>query len=149
MTYTSSILNLSLYLKEIETYLSNQAIESLEYRSSPGKWSKKEILGHLIDSAINNLQRFTEIQFSEQPYSIRPYAQANLVQANDYQNADIKELLSIWKSLNMRILKVIENYSEELLQYRLMISRGKTVSLEEWILDYVNHMEHHLKQILN
>jgi|TARA_R110000737_G_scaffold264685_1_gene272514 hypothetical protein len=62
----------------------------------PKKWSKKEILGHLIDSGINNLQRFTEIQFSDRPYVIRKYNQNELVIVNDYQNAEIKEILDFW-----------------------------------------------------
>lgn len=30
---------------------------------NPAKWSKKEILGHLIDSATNNHHRFVRVQF--------------------------------------------------------------------------------------
>lgn len=44
--------------------------EELLSKPAPGKWSKLEILGHLIDSAINNLKRFTEIQFLPQPYKV-------------------------------------------------------------------------------
>ena len=34
------------------------------YKPDPDRWSKKEILGHLIDSASNNHQRFVRAQFT-------------------------------------------------------------------------------------
>ena len=52
---------------------------------APGKWSPQEILGHLIDSAINNLRRFTEIQFLPQPFTVVGYKQDDLVIVNNYQ----------------------------------------------------------------
>ncbi len=33
----------------------------------PNKWSKKEIIGHLINSATNNHQRFVRCQFETIP----------------------------------------------------------------------------------
>ena len=70
--------------------------ENMSFKENSEKWSKKEILGHLIDSGINNLQRFTEIQFENKPYRIRNYKQKELVKANDYKKSDIKELLNFW-----------------------------------------------------
>ena len=37
--------------------------EIASYQPATGRWSKKEILGHLIDSAANNHQRFVRAQF--------------------------------------------------------------------------------------
>ena len=68
--------------------------EAMSYKSSVKKWSKKEILGHLIDSAVNNWQRFVEMQFKPQPYQIQAYDQNALVVANNYQYADTEELLT-------------------------------------------------------
>ncbi len=71
-------------------YISQSSDLELAQKISPEKWSKKEILGHLIDSGINNLQRFTEIQYEKKLYKIRKYEQDVLVKANDYQNANSK-----------------------------------------------------------
>jgi len=60
------------------------SIEEMKYNSEPGKWSKQQILGHLIDSAINNLKRFTEIQILPQPFKIISYQQDELVIVNNY-----------------------------------------------------------------
>ena len=65
-------------------YIQNCPTEELAQRPAPSKWSKKEILGHLVDSGVNNLQRFTEIQFHPKPYVLRNYNQDELVKINDY-----------------------------------------------------------------
>ena len=64
---------------------------------------EKEILGHLIDSGINNLQRFTKIKFEDKPYIIRKYKRNELVKANDYQNAQTNEIIKFCLSINNRI----------------------------------------------
>ncbi|HEX8529847.1 MAG TPA: DinB family protein, partial [Cytophagales bacterium] len=51
----------------------------------PGKWSKQEVLGHLVDSALHNWQRFAQVQFAPQPFGYEPYDQDNLVRVNGYQ----------------------------------------------------------------
>ncbi|WP_298343911.1 DinB family protein [uncultured Algibacter sp.] len=119
----------------------------LLFKASPDKWSKKEILGHLIDSGINNLQRFTEIQFKEKPYSFESYSQNELVKANGYQNASIKELLDFWKSINNRILYLFSIQNEETLSFKIILDTGDSFDLRFLMEDYVSHLEYHLNQI--
>ncbi|NMM50803.1 DinB family protein [Marinigracilibium pacificum] len=128
-------------------YISNSSESDLSLKPAPEKWSKKEILGHLIDSAINNLQRFTEIQFEDKPYPIRKYNQDELVKANDYQNAEITELLNFWLALNQRIVSVMNQQTEETLNYKIDFGKGEISDLRFLMTDYVDHLEHHLKQI--
>lgn len=130
-------------------YISKLTEEEMTLKESPEKWSKKEILGHLIDSAINNLQRFTEIQFTEKPYIVRKYNQVELVKANDYQNSETQELLNFWLSINKRIKKVIEKQTEETLKYKVQINDETIVDLKFLIKDYIDHLAHHLQQIRN
>ena len=143
------LLQLENLLNEGETYLQSCPTEELERRPAPDKWSKKEILGHLVDSGINNLQRFTEIQFQPKPYVIRSYNQDELVKANDYQNAEVAEILNLFLSLNHRILKILEGQSPENLAFEMIVYEDTTVDLAFWIDDYVNHAAHHVKQIMN
>ena len=89
----------------------------ISFKPSSEKWSKKEILGHLIDSGINNLQRFTEIQFEERSYIIRNYKQNELVKTNDYQHSETKEILDFWKSINNRILYLFSIQNEKSLSF--------------------------------
>ena len=118
-------------------------------RPAPGKWSNKEILGHLIDSAINNLKRFTEIQFLPQPYSIIAYNQNELVIVNDYQTLPLDHLLDVWQVLNRQIVFVVRNIPAGKLHYPVdpQYENEEMKTLSWVICDYVAHMEHHFRQI--
>jgi len=113
----------------------------------PGKWSKQEILGHLIDSAINNLKRFTDTQCFPQPYTVLRYQQDDLVVINRYQQLPLDDLLQLWSVLNKQVLNVIGTIPTDKLPYTVIIPSGESKTLEWLAIDYVEHMEHHLKQI--
>ncbi|MFT6808720.1 MAG: putative damage-inducible protein DinB [Saprospiraceae bacterium] len=146
-------------MKDLVDYLQELVAEGIEWvdacdgdkmalKHTEYRWSKKEILGHLIDSALNNLRRFTEIQFEDKPYPIIGYNQDELVKVNDYQNAQIQEILNLWKSLNQRIAILISKQSDETLSYEIIFGKGKLSNLKFLMTDYVDHMSHHLNQIM-
>src|ERR1700761_4691287 len=80
------------------------------HKPAPEKWSKKEIIGHLIDSAQINLQRFVRCTYTENFKLV--YEQVEWVEAQRYQQTDINELLALWKLLNTQIVRVLANYPE-------------------------------------
>jgi DinB superfamily len=127
--------------------LTLQSITDFEVKIDANKWSKKEILGHLIDSAINNLQRFTEIQYAEKPYKTRPYNQDALVKYNDYQNKNNQNLFDLWLHLNRHILEIIKNQTDKTLAYQLILPNGKLNNLQFLIEDYIEHLFYHVSQI--
>ncbi len=135
-------------LKSGWAYLNKASGSDLKYKPLAGKWSKQEILGHLIDSGINNLQRFTEIQSAERPFKVRKYKQDELVIANAYQDADTDELLRLWLALNERILKIMEQQTETSLNLQIELPDGQLSDLRFLMIDYVDHLEYHLKQIM-
>ncbi|WP_430401702.1 DinB family protein [Fluviicola sp.] len=130
-------------------YFSRSSESEMSTKHSPEKWSKKEILGHLIDSGINNLQRFTEIQTENKPYKIRKYKQDELVKSNNYQGAELDELTRLWAALNQRIVKVMESQTQQTLSYEIQLPDGASSDLRFLMVDYVDHLEYHLKQIMN
>ncbi len=143
-----TIQQLETLLEQAKQYIQVQTEEQLRHKIRPEKWSKKEILGHLIDSAINNLQRYTEISFSDQPYLLRGYNQDALVQSNDYQHADTQDILQLWWFLNKRIQFMMQQQSEESLRLQITLLDGSIQDLGFLMADYVRHMEHHLHQIM-
>jgi len=117
------------------------------YKPSPTQWSKKEILGHLIDSAMNNTRRFTEAQFSKQPYTITEYNQDELVKVNKYQQMNFEDLLKLWQHLNKHIAFLLKDISEEKLDTQINLYELSICNLEFLIEDYIAHLKHHLNQI--
>ena len=120
-------------------------------QQAPGKWSRKEILGHLIDSAVNNLKRFTDAQFAGEVYHIQGYDQTRLVVANRYQALPLSHLLALWSALNTQILYVTEAIPGETLARHVQFGVTETAEKQTlgWLIeDYIAHLEHHLKTLL-
>jgi hypothetical protein len=147
-------MNLQTAIQQLEKHISGvpdrfrQLSEDIILKkTAPGKWSKQEILGHLIDSAINNLKRFTDSQYLPQPYKVIRYSQDDLVVINLYQQLPLEHLLPLWIALNQQIVYVISNIPAHKLSYTIIIPSGESKTLEWLAIDYVDHMEHHLKQI--
>ena len=132
--------------------------ELASVRSAPGKWSAKEVLGHLIDSASNNHQRFVRAQFADD-LVCAGYDQDAWVAAQHYQEAAWSELVSLWASLNLHLARVIEGSPAEArsrprakhnldkVAFRPVPAEQPT-TLEYFMADYVAHLKHHLAQIL-
>lgn len=120
---------------------------SLNLRPGPDKWNKKEILGHLVDSALINIQRIIRVQY--EPGVKIVYDQNRWVRIQDYQNLDTESLVMLWRALNQQFVRVIRNFPAGKLQEQ--IDTGKSTvemhTAEFLISDYLTHMEHHLRQI--
>jgi len=143
-----AILKFEKILAENASYFPTIDSVILEERK-PGKWSKKEILGHLVDSAVHNLVRFTEIHYLEKPYRHRPYNQIDLVNLNQYQTMDIKDLAQLWFSINSQIIRIMKSVNEKALDYKIILSDTSEIDLRFLMTDYVDHLEHHIRQIKN
>jgi hypothetical protein len=126
-------------------------------RPSPGKWSPKEIIGHLIDSAANNHGRFVRAQLTDDMV-FRGYDQEAWVRLQRYNERPWTDLVSLWQEYNTHIASVIEGIPPERLSLLRSthnlhevawrtIPRDQPATLDYFIRDYVGHMKHHLAQI--
>ncbi len=116
-------------------------------RPAPGKWSRKEILGHLIDSAANNHQRFIRLQLAPR-VDLPGYEQDEWVRANHYQDRRWPEIIDLWQAYNSQLATIIRNVDPKTLKNVWHRSSGEDLDLEFIIRDYLVHMRHHLDQIL-
>jgi hypothetical protein len=127
-------------------------------RRGEGKWSAKETLGHLVDSAANNHQRFVRAQFT--PDLVFPgYAQEQWVSAQRYDAEPWPLLVNLWRFYNLHLAHVCRHAPEaERLRERrehnlheigfAPVSPEEPATLEHLMRDYVEHLKHHLRQIL-
>lgn len=130
---------------EIPVKIYQFSIEEINQKPRPDKWSKKEILGHLCDSCFNNIQRIMRVQYEQKPFII--YNQDEWVKHQNYQEREFKEVLDLWVALHRQFIHAILNFSPAHLDS--ILDWGSEVSAEFVIADYLDHQNHHLRQIFN
>lgn len=125
----------------------NLSEENWSYKISPEKWSKKEILGHLCDSALTNIRRFIITQYKENDNIV--YDQDFWVKAQNYQNVPTSDIINLWKFLNLQIVHTVENIPDEALKRTCDTTKTtpQKFTLEYIIQDYMDHLQYHLKAI--
>lgn len=118
--------------------------EKFSYKPSPAKWSKKEILGHLIDSAQTNVRRFIVSQYEQQPKI--DYDQDKWVALTNYQDYDPEDLVRLWYLLNRHICHILKNFTSDMVERE---TENDGVHTVRWLADdYLKHLLHHLHQVL-
>ena len=126
-------------------------------KSSPDEWSPVEVLGHLIDSAANNHQRFVRAQFTDD-LEFSGYEQEQWVNSQKYRDESWSEVIQLWSSYNLHLLHVVSVIPEDVLtkaraRHTLdqiafnLVDKSDPATLEYLIRDYLVHLRHHLDQI--
>jgi len=149
-------------LKDIieEVYPVFKRMSSAQFSEKPSeeKWSPKEILGHLVDSAFNNHRRLILAE-SQDNLLFDGYDQDQWVKRNNYQNRSKSDILEMWRISNLHFGEAANSLSKEKLNAKTTVhsyfgwsmipfEEGKEESIKYLIADYVYHTEHHLIQIL-
>jgi len=114
---------------------------------SADTWSKKEILGHLIDSALNNHQRFVRAA-QNTARDFPAYDQNRWVEVQCYNEMNWSNLVDFFSQYNLHLCRVIDFLPQEVLNNPCNIGKEKPVALKFIIEDYLRHLEHHIEQIL-
>ena len=122
--------------------------KAVAHRPAPGKWSKQEILGHLIDSAGNNQQKFVRLLIASGPIEFFGYEQDGWVAAQHYQEADWPRLVHLWRACNEHLAWIIEHADPARLGNTILIDGKGPFRLDFVMSDYVEHLKHHLKDVL-
>ena len=134
-------------LTELATGRLRQVGETAAAERGPGTWSRKEVLGHLVDSALNNHQRFVRAQLSSE-LVFPGYEQERWVAIQAYRDRPWEGLVSLWTEANRHLAHVISRIPNDRLGTTCRIGEGAPVTLEFVARDYVRHLRHHLDQIL-
>ncbi len=115
-------------------------------KPAPDKWSIQEILGHLVDSAVNNHQRFVRAQLVER-LTFPKYEQDEWIRLQGYNESPWQELLELWRLANRHLAHVIVRIPADQLGTLCEIEPYEPVTLEFLIEDYLVHLQHHLRQV--
>jgi len=121
--------------------------ESVVVKAAPDEWSKQEILGHLIDSALNNHQRFVRGALNG-ARDFPPYNQNQWVAVQGYNDDRWEDLVDLWGQVNLHLCRILERMPEAALDNACNIGKETPVALGFVIQDYLRHLNMHLEQIL-
>jgi DinB superfamily len=123
------------------------ADDAAAYKPAPDRWSKKEILGHLIDSAANNHQRFVRAQRAPR-LDFPTYEQEFWVATQSYATEPWRDLVNLWLLLNRHLLHIVKAMPDAVLTHECVIGGRPAVTLEGLVADYLRHVDNHVAQLL-
>ena len=146
MPITESLKRLNYLIEIIPPLLDQISDQDFDFKPQPLKWSKKQILGHLVDSAANNQQRFIRIQYENEPIIFYDQDKWNL--HNHHQELSRKHLIEFWAIYNTHLIQLASRIPAANLERKGIGKDGIARTLLWYIEDYVVHMEHHLRQIV-
>jgi len=132
----------------VEPQLSRMNHDDMGFKPDPHEWSKKEILGHLIDSAANNHQRFVRA-VNKVAAQFPTYDQNEWVRIQRYNERPWPSLIALWSVYNNHLSHVIECIPEDAESSPCNIGKEEPAPLNFVIKDYLRHLQQHLKEILD
>ena len=133
-------------INEVPPKLSKLPLSQVELKPSPVKWSPKEELGHLLDSAANNHQRIVRTQLEHEP-KMPGYDGNAWVELHKYQHRNWQEMIDLWRDLNQQLLTAAEAVHDPAWSRTCTIADSLPLTLKFVFEDYIDHMVHHLKHI--
>ena len=111
----------------------------------------KQILGHLVDSASNNIHRIVHLHYQDSPFYFPNYAtygnNDRWIDIQNYQQANWKNLVQLWKYCHLHLVYVIKNIQEDKLENEWIASPENKITLKAMVIDYLRHINLHLNEI--
>jgi hypothetical protein len=138
-------------IEEWESRLPDLSSEVITQRKNSQNRTIKQILGHLIDSASNNVHRYVHLQYRESPLEFPNYASEGnndrWIAIQQYQTEDWEKMIRLWIYINYHLIHVIRHINPEKLGNVWIAAPGRHISLKEMVNDYLRHLKLHLAEI--
>ena len=133
-------------LAEIKAALLALPLELADVPFRAGGWTRKQLVGHLLDSAANNRQRFVRAAV-DGAYAGPSYAQEAWVAAHGYDSQEWETLLRWWLAEHEILASVVDRIGEERLEASCTVGDNAPVTLRFLVEDYLAHHRHHVEQM--
>jgi uncharacterized damage-inducible protein DinB len=138
-------------IKQWEARLLALPVDVFTERRNSQNRTIKQIVGHMVDSASNNIHRIVHLQYGKIPLVFPNYAthgnNDRWIAIQNYQEEDWNDLVQLWKFANIHIVHVIQNISSEKLKNTWISGVNEEISLEDMVVDYPQHFKLHLDEI--
>jgi hypothetical protein len=138
-------------IEEWEPKLLELSSEVITVPKNSQNRSIKQILGHLIDSATNNVHRYVHLQYRESPLEFPNYASEGnndrWIAIQQYQTEEWDKMVRLWLFLNYHLIHVIRHINPEKLDNVWIAGPGRNISLKEMVIEYLKHLKLHLAEI--
>ncbi len=141
-----SLLMLRALIDQLPRRLTSLPADQVQLKPSSSKWSLKEELGHLLDSAANNHQRIVRTQLEDNP-AMPGYDGDEWVRLHHYQERDWSSLIEIWLALNRQLLAAAEAVPDSAWSRTCTIAASDPLTLKFVFDDYLDHMMQHLRHM--
>ena len=123
-----------------------------ENRNEQGR-NIRQIVGHMVDSASNNIHRIVHLQYRESPLDFPNYAtngnNDRWISIQNYEEEDWTDLVNLWKYANLHIIHAIKNVNFSKLENQWYYDEDTLISMREGIIDYLRHFKLHLDEIFD
>lgn len=138
-------------VEEWKSKLAGLSSEMIISRTNSQNRNIKQILGHLIDSASNNIHRYVHLQYRESPVEFPNYASEGnndrWIAIQQYQSEDWDKMITLWLYINYHLIHVVRHINPHKLEQVWVASPGRFVSLKDMVYDYLRHLKLHLAEI--
>ncbi len=138
-------------IEEWEPKLTELSDEVLTGQTNSQNRNIKQILGHLIDSASNNIHRYVHLQYRESPMDFPNYATEGnndrWIAIQQYESEDWEKMIRLWIYINHHLIHVMRHINPEKLGHVWIAAPGRNISLNDMVFDYLRHLKLHLSEI--
>lgn len=141
-----ALAHLQRLIDQVPRRLENLAPQKVALKPAPDKWSPKEELGHLLDSAANNHQRIARVQMTDK-LSMPGYQQNQWVAVHGYQSREWSELNALWIAFNRQLLAAARSVPDAAWKHTCTVGDSAPMTLQFVFEDYIQHMLHHLEHM--
>lgn len=152
MDFTNIIDGILKGLENWESKLTELSEETIMNKRNNQERTIKQILGHMVDSASNNIHRIVHLQYQDSPFIFPNYAtngnNDRWIAIQNYQNENWNDLIQHWKYSHLHWIHVVKNVNQEKLNNEwISDSKYGNVSLKDMITDFLRHFHLHLGEI--